>query len=188
MIKIMVTTMSNSRSENPFCFLLVISIALTSWTHLLAPPLPLRMASRGPQFGRRTNSALHAGWETSEFGLERDFMRALVVEDSKTIRMILCQYLRKMGIEVVEAADGREALERLKEMSFPDLVLVDWNMPVMSGWRGDGSRRQRIHPEAMHARCAAGKTRSPRPSQDLDPSHARLARMAWALLYVTIEC
>jgi two-component system, chemotaxis family, chemotaxis protein CheY len=60
-------------------------------------------------------------------------MRALVVEDSKTIRMILCEYLRKMNIEVVEAADGRQALERLKEMSPPDLVLVDWNMPVMSG-------------------------------------------------------
>jgi two-component system, chemotaxis family, chemotaxis protein CheY len=60
-------------------------------------------------------------------------MRALVVEDSKTIRMILCEYLRKMDIQVVEAADGREALERLKEMQPPDLVLVDWNMPVMSG-------------------------------------------------------
>jgi two-component system chemotaxis response regulator CheY len=60
-------------------------------------------------------------------------MRALVVEDSKTIRMILCEYLRKMNIEVVEAADGREALERLKEAPPPDLVLVDWNMPVMSG-------------------------------------------------------
>jgi two-component system chemotaxis response regulator CheY len=47
--------------------------------------------------------------------------------------MILCQYLRKMNIEVVEAADGHEALERLKEISPPDLVLVDWNMPVMSG-------------------------------------------------------
>jgi len=64
---------------------------------------------------------------------ERDLMLALVVEDSKTIRMILCEYLRKMNIEVVEAANGREALERLKEMSPPDLVLVDWNMPVMSG-------------------------------------------------------
>lgn len=51
-------------------------------------------------------------------------MRALVVEDSSTIRMILCQYLQKMNIQVVEAADGREALERLKEMSPPDLVLV----------------------------------------------------------------
>jgi two-component system chemotaxis response regulator CheY len=60
-------------------------------------------------------------------------MRALVVEDSKTIRMILCEYLRKMDIQVAEAADGREALERLKEMPRPDLVLVDWNMPVMNG-------------------------------------------------------
>jgi two-component system chemotaxis response regulator CheY len=60
-------------------------------------------------------------------------MRALVVEDSSTIRKILCQYLKKMDIEVVEAANGQEALERLKEMSPPDLVLVDWNMPVMSG-------------------------------------------------------
>lgn len=60
-------------------------------------------------------------------------MRALVVEDSSTIRMILCQYLKKMNIEVVEAVDGQDALERLKEMSPPDVVLVDWNMPVMSG-------------------------------------------------------
>jgi two-component system chemotaxis response regulator CheY len=60
-------------------------------------------------------------------------MRALVVEDSNIIRKILCQYLRKMDIEVVEAVDGRDALERLKEIQPPDLVLVDWNMPVMSG-------------------------------------------------------
>jgi two-component system chemotaxis response regulator CheY len=60
-------------------------------------------------------------------------MRALVVDDTKTIRMILCEYLQKMGMQVVEAANGREGLERLKEMPHPDLVLVDWNMPVMNG-------------------------------------------------------
>jgi two-component system, chemotaxis family, chemotaxis protein CheY len=60
-------------------------------------------------------------------------MLALVVEDSKTIRMILIQYLQKMNIQVVEAANGLEGLERLKEMAPPDLVLVDWNMPVMNG-------------------------------------------------------
>jgi two-component system, chemotaxis family, chemotaxis protein CheY len=59
-------------------------------------------------------------------------MRALVVEDSKTIRT-LCAYLRKMDIQVVEATNGREGLERLQEMAPPDLVVVDWNMPVMSG-------------------------------------------------------
>jgi two-component system chemotaxis response regulator CheY len=73
--------------------------------------------------------AYHAG----HFAWKRDLMRALVVEDSKTIRMILCEYLRKMDIQPVEAADGREALERLKEMPSLDLMLVDWNMPVMSG-------------------------------------------------------
>ena len=60
-------------------------------------------------------------------------MPVLVVEDSSTIRLILCQYLKKMNLEVVEAANGREALERLKEMAPPDLVLVDWNMPEMDG-------------------------------------------------------
>jgi two-component system, chemotaxis family, chemotaxis protein CheY len=80
----------------------------------------------------RRQSYLRVG-RSATLAQKRDLMRALVVEDSKTIRMILCEYLRKMNIEVVEAADGREALERLKEMSPPDLVLVDWNMPVMSG-------------------------------------------------------
>jgi two-component system chemotaxis response regulator CheY len=60
-------------------------------------------------------------------------MRALVVEDSTTIRMILCRYLQKMNIEVTEATDGHVALDRLKEMAPPDVILVDWNMPVMSG-------------------------------------------------------
>jgi two-component system chemotaxis response regulator CheY len=60
-------------------------------------------------------------------------MRALVVEDSSTIRMILCKYLRELDIDVVEAADGLQALDRLKEMAPPDLVLVDWDMPAMNG-------------------------------------------------------
>jgi len=38
-----------------------------------------------------------------------------------------------MDIQVVEATNGREGLERLQEMAPPDLVVVDWNMPVMSG-------------------------------------------------------
>jgi two-component system, chemotaxis family, chemotaxis protein CheY len=60
-------------------------------------------------------------------------MRALVVEDSTTIRMILCKYLREMNIRAVEAADGRQALAQLEAMPRPDLVLVDWDMPIMTG-------------------------------------------------------
>jgi two-component system, chemotaxis family, chemotaxis protein CheY len=60
-------------------------------------------------------------------------VHVLVVDDSKTMRLILKRFLDKMGFQVVEAGNGREALDRLREMAKPDLVLVDWNMPEMSG-------------------------------------------------------
>ena len=61
-------------------------------------------------------------------------MRALVIDDSKAIRIILRKLLGELGFEVAEAADGREALERLNGPLGPfDLALVDWNMPEMNG-------------------------------------------------------
>ncbi len=58
-------------------------------------------------------------------------MKALVVDDSRAMRMILAKTLRGLSIDVSEAANGEEALEALADE--PDMVLVDWNMPVMSG-------------------------------------------------------
>ena len=60
-------------------------------------------------------------------------MNALVIDDSSTMRLILTRFLVKMGFQVVEATNGREALKRLREMGRADLVLVDWNMPEMNG-------------------------------------------------------
>jgi two-component system chemotaxis response regulator CheY len=61
-------------------------------------------------------------------------VRALVIDDSKAIRIILRRLLAELGFEVVEAADGREALQRLAASESPfDLALVDWNMPEMNG-------------------------------------------------------
>jgi two-component system chemotaxis response regulator CheY len=60
-------------------------------------------------------------------------VNALVVEDSTTIRMILRKFLGKLGFDVVEAGNGREGLDRLREMARADVVLVDWNMPEMNG-------------------------------------------------------
>jgi two-component system chemotaxis response regulator CheY len=60
-------------------------------------------------------------------------VQALVVEDSSTIRMILKVLLTKMGFQVVEASNGREGLERLRDMVRATFVLVDWNMPEMDG-------------------------------------------------------
>lgn len=60
-------------------------------------------------------------------------MNALVVDDSRTIRMILGRTLRGLGFEVAEAGDGAEALAAIDGGFEADLLLVDWNMPVMSG-------------------------------------------------------
>jgi len=60
-------------------------------------------------------------------------MQALVVDDSKAIRSIVGRSLRQMGFEVLEAAHGQEALDRLRGAPGTSLVLVDWNMPVMNG-------------------------------------------------------
>ena len=60
--------------------------------------------------------------------------KALVVDDSRTIRMILAKTLRQLGYEVHEAANGREALEIIEaEKTAVKLVLLDWNMPEMNG-------------------------------------------------------
>jgi two-component system chemotaxis response regulator CheY len=60
-------------------------------------------------------------------------MRALVIDDSRTTRMILGRLLRNLGFEVEEAGDGREGLKRVNESARFDLALVDWNMPIMNG-------------------------------------------------------
>lgn len=41
--------------------------------------------------------------------------------------------LKEQGFEVYEAGDGKQALDRLKEVGKIDLALVDWNMPAMNG-------------------------------------------------------
>ncbi len=60
--------------------------------------------------------------------------KALVVDDSRTMRTILGKMLAGIGYEVCQAGNGREALEVL-DREFPDvaLVLADWNMPEMNG-------------------------------------------------------
>jgi two-component system chemotaxis response regulator CheY len=60
-------------------------------------------------------------------------MRALVIDDSQTIRMIIGHILQELGIEVIEAGNGLEALEQLQKHESIELLLVDWNMPEMDG-------------------------------------------------------
>ena len=60
--------------------------------------------------------------------------RILVADDEADIREILRLYLEKEGYEIVEAADGMEAVRRIKEEKI-DLALLDIMMPGMDGYR-----------------------------------------------------
>lgn len=59
--------------------------------------------------------------------------RALVVDDSRAIRMILSRTLDSLGYAVTPASNGQEALEALEREPSTCVALVDWNMPVMNG-------------------------------------------------------
>jgi two-component system chemotaxis response regulator CheY len=61
-------------------------------------------------------------------------MRAMVIDDSSAMRMILRRIMTQAGFTITEAADGQQALDLLEhEDSAPDVALVDWNMPNMNG-------------------------------------------------------
>jgi two-component system chemotaxis response regulator CheY len=61
-------------------------------------------------------------------------MRALVIDDSRTVRMIIGNILREIGMEVLEAGNGLEALEQMNRHPDVELLLLDWNMPQMNGF------------------------------------------------------
>ncbi|WP_193170276.1 response regulator [Nisaea nitritireducens] len=56
----------------------------------------------------------------------------LIVDDSKVVRMVARKILEELKFETTEAEDGQIALDACKA-ELPDAVLLDWNMPVMSG-------------------------------------------------------
>jgi len=61
-------------------------------------------------------------------------MKVLVVDDSTTMRRILANSLASIGYnDIVQAADGVQALEALGSNSDINLILCDWYMPVMDG-------------------------------------------------------
>ncbi len=60
-------------------------------------------------------------------------MQALVVDDSRAMRSILTRLMTGLGFEVAQAGDGEQALAVMESGPRPDVVLVDWNMPVMDG-------------------------------------------------------
>jgi two-component system chemotaxis response regulator CheY len=67
-------------------------------------------------------------------------MLTMVIDDSRAMRLILKRIVAQIGFDVVEAGNGKEAMDYLQEAlasgeesKLPGLALVDWNMPEMNG-------------------------------------------------------
>jgi signal transduction histidine kinase/ActR/RegA family two-component response regulator len=78
--------------------------------------------------------------------------RILLADDKPDNRNILGSFLRALGFDIVEAANGKQALERACEQT-PDLVLMDLVMPVMDGF--EAVRRMRATPALARTRIIA---------------------------------
>ncbi|MFT5285352.1 MAG: two-component system chemotaxis response regulator CheB [Planctomycetota bacterium] len=59
--------------------------------------------------------------------------QVLVVDDSRAVRSILSRIMRDIGFDPIEAKNGLEAINQIEDGVNPELALVDWNMPEMSG-------------------------------------------------------
>lgn len=60
-------------------------------------------------------------------------MKALIADDSLTVRLVLNKYLSEWGYDIVEAKDGKEAVSILSGQDPPRIALIDWMMPEMDG-------------------------------------------------------
>jgi two-component system response regulator (stage 0 sporulation protein F) len=73
-------------------------------------------------------------WESkTEIGRRNMTYKILIVDDNKEFREVFRDFLSHAGYQTQEAADGREALDLLREPHDFDLVLLDVNMPGLNG-------------------------------------------------------
>ncbi|WP_207511028.1 response regulator [Longitalea luteola] len=95
------------------------------------------------------NKAVEGGYKEAVPAIERlsSITRILVVEDEPMNMLLISEVLRKMGVEVVKASNGREAIEMLTAHT-PALIFMDVNMPVMDGFAATGLIRQLAAPHS----------------------------------------
>ena len=66
----------------------------------------------------------------------------LIVDDSRVVRKVAARIVRDLKFDVLEAGDGAEAMRQCRQQ-MPDAILLDWNMPVMTGIEFITQLRQR---------------------------------------------
>ncbi|HEY9669739.1 MAG TPA: response regulator, partial [Coleofasciculaceae cyanobacterium] len=110
----------------------VMAITTTSYSESAAIALP-------------SASATNEDWLASKIPTSSNTVRTptiLVVDDAVALRRTLALSLERVGVRVLQAKDGREALERLQQSSSVDLVICDIEMPNMNGFEFLSHRRQ----------------------------------------------
>lgn len=83
--------------------------------------------------GELSNNDLDTLGEESDLSVRERHLTVLVVEDFGTMRKAIAKILRELGMEIVEAKDGLEALEILDKTAV-DVVFTDLVMPEMDGF------------------------------------------------------
>ncbi len=72
-------------------------------------------------------------------------MKCLVVDDSMVVRRAVRRIMDEVGFVCGEAGDGQQALDWIAANGYPDLIMLDWNMPVMNGI--EFLKRLRVQPD-----------------------------------------
>lgn len=78
---------------------------------------------------------------------ERDRPVVLIVEDQQDLRQLYAEHLTMSGFDVIEAANGAEAIDQTSS-SLPDVVLMDLSLPIVDGW--EATRRLKADVRTAH--------------------------------------
>jgi len=95
----------------------------------VSPQPETRAANTPPtSYGRRASGNQNAAASQTP----NPSRNCLIVDDSRMIRKVARQIMEKQNYDVSEAENGQEALDKCA-VSMPDLIILDWDMPVMTG-------------------------------------------------------
>ena len=103
---------------------------------LVSPPLAaaFEVTIAGYPGGRVTVVGLGPAIAPITHESKRTLVRAMIVDDSTAMRLVIGRSLRRLGVlELVEATNGDEGLKRLREGAAVDAAFIDWSMPTMDG-------------------------------------------------------